>query len=461
MLRRLPSLLMLAALWLALPLGAAPAPPPLPPEAERDLKACVMGLDPADGDYFGLPHFEAKVAHAHGWDQQLYWLDFELSHGCLMRMIPAEAKIFMACPEVHGAKESREANFFKAYLRQRAGWDERRVAATMHFFKVYDPLIWTQDFSLQAGRGPLGQRRLNVGPEDASVYRKFADALVKSYPGHFSLNKLPKGVSGEGGDLAMARFGDGQQGIILGRHRVKHYFEAMGWPWTPGQVVSAERVAEIEGAYAAAYGQRALICPKAPLLEGWGSEELFHLDMVVSFLPGTPSAAVVPQMTGAVIDRASGQPLDPGLVAAMTREYGAVADELQSAGFKVLRAPFDDHPARSPTNTVKYRSAQSAKRMLFLAHYARPDSPAVGDLHKALDHLNAVAVDVHAKPSADQVKEVDAALAGVWGAMHVCDLSPDASFDAQAAVYREAGMEVVPVPDYPWGAGSLHCQFLH
>jgi hypothetical protein len=432
------------------------------PESERGLKACVMGLDPQDGDYFGLPHFDAKVARAHAWDRQCFWLDYQLSHGELMQKMPAEAKIYVAFPvSAQIPTGGYEVDFFKAYLRQKAGWTQDRIEKQVRFFSVDDPLIWAQDFALEEGQGPQGQRLLHIGPGDARVYRHFARSLSSQFPDAFTKKDLPSGVSGEGGDLSLARFPGGKVGLVIGRHRVQRYFQDLGKPLATGQVVSAGDIAEVETVYSQAYGVPVMVIPKKPLLEGWGTEELFHLDMVASFMGGTPSQVVVPQLVPGCLDHATQAPLDTVLAAALTREYDVVADELSQAGFVVQRAPLADHPARSPTNSVKYRS-QAGLPIVLLARYARADSgSALSLLHRALDQLNLVSSDVHEHPSADQITGVNQAFAAVWNALAACDKDPDPSYQAQADAYTRAGFKVVPVPDYPWGAGSLHCQFLH
>jgi hypothetical protein len=432
------------------------------PESERGLKACVMGLDPQDGDYFGLPHFAPKVARAQGWDRQCFWLDYQLSHGELMQKMPAEAQLYVAFPvSAQIPTGGYEVDFFKAYLKQKAGWSKERIEKQVRFFSVDDPLIWAQDFALEEGLGPQGQRLLHIGPGDARVYRHFARSLSAQFPEAFTKKDLPLGVSGEGGDLSLARFPNGNVGLVIGRHRVLRYLQDLGKPLAAGQVVGADTIKEVETVYSLAYGVPVMVIPQKPLLEGWGTEELFHLDMVASFMGGTPSQVVVPQLVPGCLDHATQAPLDAVLAAALTREYDVVAEELSQAGFVVQRAPLADHPARSPTNSVKY-SSQAGRRIVLLARYARADGgSALSVLHQALDQLNSASADVHEHPSADQIAGVNQAFAAVWKALAACDKDPDPSYQAQADAYTRTGFTVVPVPDYPWGAGSLHCQFLH
>lgn len=429
------------------------------PEAERGLKACVMGLDPANGEYFNLPKFKPGLAKAHGWDRQLYWLNFEISHGRLMLLMPPEARIFVAAPDL--GVRGLEATFFKAYLRERAHWSQKRITEQLRFFKVNEPLIWAQDFALQVGLGPQGQRLMYVGDSDNSLYRSFSRSLTQQHPDFFSQADLRNGVSGEGGDLALARFPSGETGLVLGQHRVKHYFQAMGRAWVTGQALSPEVLIEIEQAYSKAYGLPTLICPKRPLLEGTYTDELFHLDMVASFMSRQPSQVVVPILVEGAADHFSGETLKEELVAALQAEFSVVASELKSAGFQVVRAPLNDDPSRSPTNSIKFR-AKNGERIVLLARYSKaPGKDSRCKLEEVLRDLNSVASELTEHPIAAQIKRVDQAIAAVWQAMTVCDSDSDPIFKAQAEAYYQCGYQVIPIPDYPWGAGGLHCQFSH
>ena len=123
---------------------------------------------------------------------------------------------------------------------------------------------------------------------------------------------------------------------------------------------------------------------EAPLLHGWGSEDLFHLDMLAAFFCVSGRAsAVVPDFQERSRDGLTNQPFSPEQARAWKREMDQVARELSRAGYRVARAPLADHPVRSPANSVRFDPGDGGPVQVLLARY--PDqspgaSPSVGAL---------------------------------------------------------------------------------
>jgi hypothetical protein len=64
------------------------------------------------------------------------------------------------------------------------------------------------------------------------------------------------------------------------------------------------------------------------------------------------------------------------------------------------------------------------------------------------------------QPGPQTALDLELQIARAWTAMLSAGNSSNPDFMAQAAVFREAGYEVIPVPIYPGGSGGLHCMAL-
>jgi len=452
----------------ALHAAAAPVPPASAawlPESERALQPCFIGLEAPADEYFLLPKLTAPAQALEGWhdaQRQLYWLNLELSHGALLKALPPQAQVYAAVP--HGSAKAQA--WLRDYLHDRAGWSDADLDARLHCFSVPVALIWPQDATVVLGTDARGRVKLAYAPQAGEHYRGFVDGLVGSFPLRFVRHRLPDGISSEGGDIAVVRRPDGSLGLVLGRHRVLDWLQAGGHGDYLGKPVPPALLAQARRAYARAYGLPVQVVPSAALRQGWGSEDLFHLDMLTSFFSVSGRACVmVPSFRAGARDSFSNQPFDPAQDRDWRREMDQVADELAQAGYQVGRAPLADHPVRSPSNTVRLPLPGGGQSVL-LARYPdqRPGSaPSAGALQYqvSLAQLREAGERWNQAPVADQLPALKAALQAAWEGLDRAQLFDNPVFDAQAAAYRALGCQVQGVPSYPWGAGGFHCQFLH
>jgi hypothetical protein len=435
------------------------------PESERGLQPCFIGVDaPADG-YFLLPKLLPPAGAMDGWHdalRELYWLDLELSHGALLKALPPQAQVYAAVP--HGSAKAEA--WLGEYLRQRAGWSQSDVQTRLHCFSVPIELIWPQDATVGMGTDARGRMKLAYAPAAGDHYRGFVDGLVAAYPRQFVRHRLPDGISSEGGDMAVVRRPDGRMGLVIGRHRVLDWLNASGHGDYLGKPVPAPLLAQARQAYARAYGLPVQALPAAALRHGWGSEDLFHLDMLAAFFSVSGRAcALVPSYRDGARDSFNDMAFTPAQARDWRRETDQVADELAQAGYRVGRAPLADHPVRSPSNTVRLPLAGGGVQV-FLARY--PDqrvgaSPSAGALQYqvCLAQLREAGQRWNQSPGAAAWPALQAALKAAWEGLDRAQLFDNPIFDEQAQAYRDLGCQVIAVPCYPWGAGGFHCQFLH
>jgi hypothetical protein len=77
-----------------------------------------------------------------------------------------------------------------------------------------------------------------------------------------------------------------------------------------------------------------------------------------------------------------------------------------------------------------------------------------------LSALQAAAQNWQDKPSDTQYQALMDAFTQVWAEMDSTDKEPNPLFDQWVKTINQAGIDVIPVSDYAWGAGGLHCQVL-
>ncbi|HXC65646.1 MAG TPA: hypothetical protein VNZ67_14915, partial [bacterium] len=349
------------------------------------MSACVVGLEPESDRYFLLPTLAAPPSPLAGFDdvrRQLFWLNVELAHGALLRSLSSGAQLYVAAPAGPDLRE--EEGWFRDYLRDRGGWGAGDLAARLHFFPIPVTLIWTQDATVVLGEDPQGRRILALDPGSRDFYRGLVESLASAYPRRFTIHRLPPNISNEGGDMAVVRKPDGALGLVIGRHRVLDWLQRSGRGNYLGKPVPEALLQRALGAYAKAYGMPVQVLPRAALREGWGSEDLFHLDMLAAFLAVSGRAGVVvPSFQAQSRDALTNQAFGDNQVRAWGREMDQAALELAHAGYRVERAPLSDHPVRSPSNSLRYDPGDGGPVMVLLPRY--PDqspgtSPSVGAL---------------------------------------------------------------------------------
>ena len=449
----------------------ASAPPRWLPESERDLSACVVGVEPENSQYFLLPTLSDPPSALPGFDdvrRQVFWLDLELSHGALLQALSRSAQLYVALPAPVGQGSRREEEgWFQDYLVQRCGWDPADLAPRLHFFSVPETLIWSQDETVLLGEDASGRRVLALDPDSRSFYRGFVEGLAGAYPQRFTVRRLPPNVSDEGGDLAVVRRPDGALGLVIGRHRVLDWLQRSGAGAFVGRAVPPALLKKAERAYARAYGLPVQVLPEAPLLQGWGSEDLFHLDMLAAFLAVSGRAvAVVPSFQAHSRDSLTNQPFGVEQTRDWKRGMDQVAKELLRAGYGVERAPLADHPVRSPANSVRFDPGDGGPVQVLLSRY--PDqspgaAPSIGALQYqvSLAQFRDAGDRWNQAPGPASLPALQAALKKLWLGLGRCRALGNPVADAQAQAYQALGCRVQSVDDYPWGAGGFHCQFLH
>ena len=441
------------------------------PESERSLGACLVGVEAEQAQYFMLPVLADPPAPLPAFEdvrRQLYWLNLELSHGQLFKDLSATAQLYVAMGRstIQGS-HWRDESWFKEYLRARCGWSAAEVSSRLHFFTVPDGLIWTQDATVLLGDDSRGRHILALDEEAGAYYKGMAKALAASYPDRFTLKRLPPDVSAEGGDLTVVRRPDGRLVMFIGRHRVLDWIRRSGQGEYRGRPVPQALVGRAVSAYADAYRLPVQVLPVRPLLEGWGSEDLFHLDMLAAFLAVSGRAvAVVPSFQAHSRDSLTNQPFGAEQTRDWKREMDQVAKELLRAGYGVERAPLADHPVRSPANSVRFDPGDGGPVQVLLSRY--PDqspgaAPSIGALQYqvSLAQFRDAGDRWNQAPGPASLPALQAALKKLWLGLGRCRALGNPVADAQAQAYQALGCRVQSVDDYPWGAGGFHCQFLH
>jgi hypothetical protein len=406
-----------------------------------------------------LPGFDAV-------QEQLFWLNIELSHGGLLRELPRAAQLFVALPSSRDNR-AQEEEWVKGYLQACCNWGADDLGERLHFFGVADPLIWTQDATAMLGTDSKGRRILALDSSSAGFYQNLVKGLAAAFPSRFTVHRLPQGISNEGGDMAVVRRPDGAVGLVIGRHRVLDWLKRSGYGSYVGRPVQADLLRKAREAYGRAYGLPVQVVPEAPLLEGWGSEDLFHLDMAAAFLAVSGRAeAVVPSLEANSRDSLTNGPFSPAQIGDWNRELDQIAKELRLAGYRVQRAPMADHPVRSPANSVRFDPGDGGPVQVLLSRY--PDqspetSPSPGNrqYHLALEQFKEAGDLWNQAPGTSALPALRQAVDRLWAGLARCRSMGNPLTDAQEQAYLALGCRVKSVSDFPWGAGGFHCQFLH
>jgi hypothetical protein len=459
----------------------------LVPESERPLDFFIMGLDPLKSNYFLLPDITDKIGIPKKdlieAEKNLYWLKFELSHGAIMRFLPPYTHLFVSVPSSSGVKGQveKEETYFREYLSVRCGWAGNDIESRVHFFITRETLDWAQDLGEILGRDAENHAVINVGQTGQMTrFRQDIRTLAEAFSSHFRLKVLPKGINAEGGDEELVRIPDGQIGLMVGRHRILSYLEYRDKVPIDTYLEKQIDGSDISDARAffskAFFGLPVLIIPEKILSDpSQGTEELFHLDMMASVLYNHKNFpdAFVPTYLPNPADIMSGELLDQELIAKAQREYDLVAAQLKDLGYRVTRLPFSDHPVRGPVNFVKYYDRAKDRFIVLLPKYPyhlsvkSKNSEKSGSsaspyqrIRTALDALEETSNNWQAQPSIETYRSLTEAFADIWKNMQEVERMPNPIFETQAELIRKSGYDVVAVPCYPGGSGSLHCQGL-
>ncbi len=433
----------------------------LVPEAERHLNFIVLGLRPKGGGYLSLPDnrwpAQATPEQIRKIREQVYFLNFKLSRGGILKALPAYTHLFVAVPDPHEVPEAEA-------LRTR-----------VHFFKSSVNLEWPQDTCEILGRDPQKRIVLAVSSGGEAGYLQTIQSLVKAFPDTFVIHNFGPCLSSEGGDLELVLTPDRRPLLLVGRHRLANYLECTLGPdfKSTKQMLPYDLIEDARRAFSdAAYGVGVRFLPRRLILDpSQGSDEVFHLDMLVSVLPnpgGGKPRAFVPTYTSAPrhYDALTTDQLTTALVHQAQNEYEAAAEEMAQLGYEVVRLPFSDHPVRGPVNIAKFRNRDTGEYTVLLGKYPYhlpEDDPAAPQhqLQHALDRLMDDFEAWRKLPDHAAYQRLLAALDRTWASIEAVDGMPNPIFESQARLFRQYGYQVVPVPLYAWGAGGLHCQLLY
>lgn len=451
------------------------------PESERSRRRVVIGIDANTTRYFMLPSTEGldprsmdpRVRFVR---RQSYWLNFELEHGRLLDSFPDYTRFFVAIPDARVSPESlgNEEEVFRDYLQRRLGWPEDKVRDRVRFFKVPEPLLYPRDMGEVIGHDDTDRLVLGVGGDAEGFYAEPVRRLATAFPNDFRVLPLGErasrgGVGIEGGDVSVVWLPEGRPGVMIGRHRVVRFLDALDEMPHAGHKLPQAEVETARKAFRDAFFRlEVIIVGEAGLADpGLVTDELFHLDMVVNVVrTGDAVTAFVPSFERTPVDATSGLPIAEEVRRRVQREYDLVASQLQRRGYRIARLPLADHPVRNPVNVGKFVDRRSGRQTVLLGRYpyhlpsAHGERSAQAKLQDSLTRLDEAVLEWRGDPAAGNWKSVEAAFGAVWQAMDRAATAPNPLFEAQKRVYESFGVTVIPVPMFPTGEGGLHCLML-
>jgi hypothetical protein len=460
--------------------GYKPIPLPgtdvlLMPESERTMERLVLGLDVNRTKFFMLPETtpwdpRSSDPNVRYLRRQLYWLNFELLHGGLLKAAPEYTRFFVAVPEPDTPDSlGNEEEVFREYLRERVGWTPETIARRVAFFRTPSSLPFPRDMAEPLGRDSRHRLVLGLGEDTDAFYAEPVHRLVRAFPNDFVVMILTR-VNTEGGDMSLVWLPGGGIGLLLGYHRILRYAEATGRAGRDEEPVPAPLVEEGRAAFGRAfYGVEVLVLGEESLRDrDLASAELFHADMVASVLLGRNGVvAFVPSFVKQeAVDSILREPVPEEVRRRAQGEYDRAARQLRRRGYRVVRLPLSDHPDRTPVQVGGFVDLRNGRQSLLIGKYPYQFSLPDGrnpqaDLQAALGRLEEAVLAWRTAPTAMKWGEVKRRIAGVWAEMDRAAERPNPAFDAQRRIYEAEGIRVVPVPIYATGEGGLHCLLLN
>ncbi len=452
------------------------------PDSERHLNRVVIGLEPLNLDYYLLPE---TTIFDEGYEtsktdyirRQVYWLNFEFTHGSIMTDMPANSVFFVAVPDPLYVLEASgtEDELFRSYLSERLRWSEDDIRKRIRFFKAPAAIIYLQDIGEVIGYDRKGRTVLGIGVNQVYPHLNSAVSLARSYPDDFVICRLGElsiyeGIDPEGGDLSLVWLPDGKLGLIIGRHRVLRYLETKYEQSFLGQVIPFDLIEETREHYSKAFfnletiiaGEEALTYPHMV------SDELFHLDMIVNIVrKGSKTVAFVPTYEQRPIDADTNAPLNEELWINIQREYDMTSKQLENRGYEVVRLPFRDNPVRNPVNAIAYIEPETGTQTVMLGKFPRhipstketePDPNQ--KLLISFEKLNTAVEKWAAEPSEKFWNSIEPAFKNLWTELHTAPDNPNPDFLKLKGIYESHGVKVIEVANYPAGEGGLHCLVL-
>ncbi len=455
----------------------------LVPESERQMDFVVVGLWPDEKQYFYLP--ELKWPSAATGEQKkkiaekFYWLNFELSHGDLLKNLPKYTRIYAALPDKQYVPESEghEKEYFISYLKAHCNFTDDDVKKRLYFFYSANVLEWPQDICKIIGID--SNHRIILGYSEGDTipgYVLTVKRLVKAFPQTFTLWNFGTDVSAEGGDEDIIWTPDNKVALLAGRHRVIQFLNRnMGQQSFEQNSLAPSLIETVRKAFSdSVFGIKVLFVPEKLLLTpipGSGSDEVFHLDMLACVLPnpgiGSPRVFIPTYMKMKQhYDSLLKNSFDKNFISRVQKEYDEASGEFKNLGYEVIRLPFSDHPVRNPVNIVRFRDKNTGKITVLLPKYPyflpidSPDTPQQQVLN-ALDWLRTNFSEWQNLPGPATYQRLADTLQYVFDTMDKVAALPNPIYDTQEKIFKKYGYEVIPIPSYTWGAGGPHCQLLY
>jgi hypothetical protein len=447
----------------------------LVPESARPMRRLVIGLQAIEAKPNMLPEAppasrrlkEDRVRYLR---RQLYWLNFELLHGGILRAAPPYTRFYFAVPEGGPGSKSlgTEERVFREYLRERIGWSEAEIASRVRFYGTPSEITFPRDMAEPIGHDGKKRLVLAVGSDSDSWYARPVEHLVRAFPDDFVL-KMLRGINVEGGDVSMVWLPEGGVGVLIGYHRIVRYVQSQSGEAPDGRPVSDAKIAEAKAAFRKAFfGREVLVVGERFLKDpAAASPELIHADMIVNVLQTAKGlAAFVPIYERPPVDGIAQKRLSETVWRHVQAEYDGAAAMLSRRGFRVVRIPFRDHPDRTPVQVGSFIDERDGRQSLLLGkypyHFALPDGRnPQRELQRSLEKLDDAVIAWGQGPSDSRWKAVEDSIAEVWRGIDATATTPNPNFDGQARVYESEGIRVTPVPLYPTGEGGLHCLLLN
>ncbi len=432
------------------------------PESEKPLNFIVLGNDTRN--FISLKNNSLKNNKNYTDIQKELWmLCFEFLHGRIINSLPPYTKIYLAITE------NKEKIFFTEYLIKRCGFKKEDIKKRVIFFNIPSPCLWTQDSGEISGR--LEDNIYIINNSDDSYGYVLTD-LVRQYSKIFKI-KTSSLLSIEGGDIEIA-WNVNRKGIsvFIGRHRIIEYLRRKEGIDYSDKSVLPEKINNIKNLYKEIFFNLPVeVIPEEMLLQPSKAEnELFHLDMVLTFLTNENRIfAFIPiyEKEDGNFDIVLKKPLDVSFVKRLNTEYNAVAEQVRKLNYEVVRIPIFDHPVRSPVNIIKFIDKESGKQKILFGKYPYCNSKMdFTDLpYTRIDNvfylLEKQLRRWEENPDFINYEKFLTAVNYVWQTFASEYSSKNPNFEKQKEIYEKNGIEVIEVPILDSGSGGLHCTSLY
>ncbi|MCX7698374.1 MAG: hypothetical protein N2114_02775 [Candidatus Goldbacteria bacterium] len=442
------------------------------PEAERYLNFVIIGLWPINQKYVFLPEI-VKPKNVSEKDmieikKLIYWINFEFTHGNILRKLPSYTKIFVALPKSVGNLEKK---FFLEYLKVKCAFTDDDIKQRIYFFNTNTNLHWAQDTSEIIGIDEKGRVIIGMAKDDFAKYLSAIEAMTRKYNSFFTIKWFEDNTSAEGGDEEIVMMSDGKPALLIGPHRIMRYIELQyNIPVDSKEPYKQWMVEEARIAFSnSVYGIPVHIIPEKLLYDKTlGTNEIFHLDMYLVVLPDKHrSRAFIPIYDKSeIMDILSREMLSKEFVLKCNEKYNAVAEQMNELGFEVVRIPFYDHPVRNPANVAKFRNRDTGKITILLGKYPYHLSEnnklsQQQKLQNSLYYLEETLVMWKQNPNKHTYINIFNAINNLFYMLEQEEKMPNPIAENQADIYRKYGYDVVLIQQYAWGSGGLHCSLLY